>query len=401
MQSLSVPLSLTCALITSGTIVTSYQWLLYIGSLIAAIVNNATKDRPSHSSWRIPISIQFVWALILGVGMIRVPESPRWLITKERDEDAARALSRLTSLPPDHPEVLSELEEIRLSLRQEKELSKFSYLDCFRSSNNKVRLRTITGILLPLLVQLSGVGFIGYYGTVFFLSCGIRNPFVITIISSVILVVMTLPGMWGVEKFGRRKLLFVGSIGMCVCEFLVGIVGIKVSTSNVAGQKALVALVCLFIAFFASTWSPVSLVVLSEIFPPDVRAKSLSLATASNSIFDFAVAYSTPYLINKQPGSAGLGVKVFFIWGSTCALCFLFTYFFIPEVSLGLTHPSSTHNGFQTKGLSLEEIDLLYKNTTPMRSVSYRRQLKHDGAGLTFRGKQAEQDDASEEKEKV
>src|ERR1700753_183033 len=114
MQSLSVPLSLTCALITSGTIVTSYQWLLYIGSLIAAIVNNATKDRPSHSSWRIPISIQFVWALILGVGMILVPESPRWLITKERNEDAARALSRLTSLPPDHPEVLSQLEEIRL-----------------------------------------------------------------------------------------------------------------------------------------------------------------------------------------------------------------------------------------------------------------------------------------------
>lgn len=68
---------------------------------------------------------------------------------------------------------------------------------------------------------------------------------------------------------------------------------------------------------------------------------------------------SAPYLVNKAPGSAGLGVKVFFIWGTTCLCCIVFTYFCIPE----------------TKGLSLEQIDLLYQNSTVIGSVRYREQL--------------------------
>ena len=76
-------------------------------------------------------------------------------------------------------------------------------------------------------------------------------------------------------------------------------------------------------------------------------------------LWNWALAFATPYLVNSGPGNAGLGVKVFFIWGSTCAGCMVFTYFCIPE----------------TKGLSLEQIDLLYENSTPLTSVRYRREL--------------------------
>ncbi len=84
-----------------------------------------------------------------------------------------------------------------------------------------------------------------------------------------------------------------------------------------------------------------------------------SLRAHSSRLWNWAIAFATPYLVNSDPGDAGLGVKVFFIWGSTCAGCVVFTYFCIPE----------------TKGLSLEQIDLLYQNSTPISSTKYRREL--------------------------
>jgi len=317
----------------SGAVVSGYQWAITIGLLISAVVNNATKDMDSHAAWQIPICLQFIWGLVLAVGMILLPESPRWLIKKERDEDAARALSRLISLPPDHPELRAELEEVRVAYQQEKEVGESSYLDCFRATENKILLRTLTGISIQAWQQLTGVNFIFYYGTVFFKNSGISSPFMTTIAVNIINVFMTIPGMWGVERFGRRRLLLVGAAGMCLCEYLVAIIGVTISTSNTAGQKVLVAFVCIYIAFFASTWGPVAWVITGEIFPLNIRAKAMSLSVASNWLWNFAISYATPYLVNKQPGSAGLEVKVFFIWGSTCAGCFLFTYFFIPEVS--------------------------------------------------------------------
>jgi len=267
--------------------------------------------------------------------MILLPESPRWLIKKERDEDAARALSRLVSLPYDHPKIQAELDEIRVSFQHEKQLGESSYLDCFRPAN-KILFRTLTGIFVQAWQQLTGVNFIFYYGTVFFKNSGVSNPFLVIIVTNIINVITTIPGMWGVERFGRRRLLLVGAVGMCVCEFLVAVVGVTVPTSNAAGQKVLIAFVCIYIAFFASTWGPVAWVITGEIFPLNIRAKAMSLSVASNWLWNFAIGYATPFLINKEPGSAGLGVKVFFIWGATCAGCFVFTYFCIPEVGLSL-----------------------------------------------------------------
>ena len=329
-----VPITHSRRIQNSGAVVSGYQWAITIGLLLAAIVNNGTKDYNSRSSWQIPIGLQFIWGLILAVGMILLPESPRWLIKKERDQDAARALSRLISLPADHPELQAELDEIRVAYQHEKELGESSYADCFRATDNKILLRTLTGIFIQAWQQLTGINFIFYYGTVFFKNSGISNPFLITIATNIINVFMTLPGMWGVERFGRRRLLLVGAIGMCICEFLVAIIGVTISTENTAGQKVLIAFVCIYIAFFASTWGPIAWVITGEIFPLNIRAKAMSLAVASNWLWNFGIGYATPYLVNKEPGSAGLEVKVFFIWGSTCAGCFLFTYFCVPEVSL-------------------------------------------------------------------
>ncbi|GBE86466.1 Probable glucose transporter rco-3 [Sparassis crispa] len=342
-----------------GAVVGGYQWAVTIGLLLASVFNNATKNRNSHAAWRIPTSIQFIWAFILCTGMIFLPESPRWLIKQGRDEAAAKSLSRLVGLRPEDPEVQTELNEIRVNLDEEKELGESSYLDCFRFTHNKIALRTLTGIFIQAWQQLTGINFIFYYGTTFFTNSGISNPFLISVATNIVNVFMTLPGMWGVERFGRRSLLLWGAALMCICEFLIAIIGVTISVHNKPGQQGLIALVCIYIAAFASTWGPIAWIITGEIFPLNVRAKAMSMSVASNWLWNFGIGYATPYLVNTGPGNAALGAKVFFIWGSTCLGALIFTYFCVPE----------------TKGLSLEQIDILYQNSTPLTSVKYRREL--------------------------
>ena len=196
-------------------------------------------------------------------------QSPRWLIKRGRDADAARSLGRLTSLPPADPIVEAELDEIRANLEAERRLGESSYLDCFKPSHNRIALRTLTGIFIQAYVsispnqdrflqidgtflhprwqQLTGINFIFYYGTTFFKNSGISNAFLITIATNLVNVGMTVPGIWGVERFGRRRLLLVGAIGMCVCEYIVAIVGVTISVTNLAGQRVLIAFVCIYI----------------------------------------------------------------------------------------------------------------------------------------------------------
>ncbi|KAI0820370.1 general substrate transporter [Trametes gibbosa] len=369
-----------------GAVVAGYQWAITIGLLLASVINNATKNRPNHSAWRIPISVQFIWAFVLFVGMFWLPETPRWLIKNDRQADAARSLSRLTSLPADDPEVLAELEEIRAALREEQERGESSYLDCFRFNKSKIAFRTLTGIFIQAWQQLTGINFIFYFGTTFFKNAGVSNPFLFSVATNIVNVFMTLPGMWGVERFGRRSLLLWGAVVMCICEYLVAIIGVTISVSNAPGQKALIALVCIYIAAFASTWGPIAWVIVGEIFPLNIRAKAISLSVASNWLWNWAISYATPYLVNVGPGDAGLGVKVFFIWGSTCLGCIIFTYFCIPE----------------TKGLSLEQIDLLYENSTPLTSMRYRRELVARDVRVsdTIKGSDAHED-IKDEKEQV
>jgi len=95
--------------------------------------------------------------------------------------------------------------------------------------------------------QLTGINFIFYYGTTFFKHSGITDPFLINVATNVVNVGMTVPGMWGIERFGRRRLLLVGAVGMCICEYIVAIVGVTISVNNIAGQKVLIAFVCIYI----------------------------------------------------------------------------------------------------------------------------------------------------------
>lgn len=108
-------------------------------------------------AYRIPLGIQFGWALILSGGLVFLPETPRYLIKCGKDSKAIKSLTRLRRLPADHPAIRAEFEEIQGNYEYEKSLGSSSYIDCFRGNIGK---RTLTGIGLQCLQQLVGVNFI-------------------------------------------------------------------------------------------------------------------------------------------------------------------------------------------------------------------------------------------------
>ncbi|KAL6890394.1 general substrate transporter [Trichoderma evansii] len=340
-----------------GAIVGAYQLAITIGLLLAAVVNNATSNRNDSGSYRIPIAVQFAWSLVLFVGMIFLPETPRYLIRSGKMEKASAALSRMRRLAEGHPAIAAEIGEIKANLDYENGVSKATYWDCFRPPILK---RQFTGMALQALQQLTGINFIFYYGTRYFQNSGVSSGFTIAMITSAINVASTIPGLLAIDKWGRRPLLLVGAIGMCVSQLIVAVCGTlstgqhdngDIFVKNMAGQQTAVAFVCIFISFFASTWGPLAWVVTGEIFPLNTRAKSLSMTTATNWLLNWAIAYSTPYLVNYGQGYANLQSKIFFVWFGACFICIAHVWFFI----------------YETKGLSLEQVDQLYSEVSVAR----------------------------------
>ncbi|KAI9644715.1 hypothetical protein NHQ30_006741 [Ciborinia camelliae] len=350
-----------------GALVSGYQFCITIGILLANCVVYATQDRNDTGSYRIPIAVQFLWAIILGGGLFILPESPRYYVKKGRLEDAAKALSDVRGQPIESEFIQDELAEIIAN--NEYELSvvpQTSYIsqwtNCFKGSmfdaSSNVR-RTFLGIMLQCMQQFTGINFIFYFGNVFFKSLGtIKNPFLISLVTSLVNMLTTPLAFWTVERFGRRTILLVGASCMVTFQFIVGIIGVTAGQEdkhNNSAVSAMIAFICLNIAAFATTWGPAAWVVVGEIFPLPIRSRGVGLSTASNWFWNCIIGVITPYLVGTQKGDANLGAKVFFMWGSLCVLSLLFAYFFVPE----------------TKGLSLEQVDRMLEETTPRTSAKW------------------------------
>jgi MFS family permease len=133
---------------------------------------------------------------------------------------------------------------------------------------------------------LTGVNFIFYYGTTFLTTLGtISNPFLINMITTIVNVCSTPISFWAMERLGRRPLLIWGALGMVVCQFLIAIIGVT-DGSNHQAVSAMIAFICIYIFFFASTWGPGAWVVIGEIFPLPIRSRGVALSTASNWLWN-------------------------------------------------------------------------------------------------------------------
>ncbi|GAA5840291.1 hypothetical protein JCM9279_002337 [Rhodotorula babjevae] len=379
-----------------GAIVSGYQFAITIGLMLAAIINNFTSTRADSGSYRIPIGIQFAWGLILGTGLFFLPDSPRYFVKRGDIEKARDVLVRLRGQPADSKLVEVELAEIVANAEVEARLVPTntwysSWAACFSGSvfdsSSNLR-RTILGTSLQMMQQWTGVNFIFYYSTPFLQSTGaIDDAFLISMIFTIVNVCSTPISFYTVEKFGRRPLLIWGAFGMMICQFLTAIIGVTVGfnktfvnaagetlATNVSAVNAQVAFIAIFIFFFASTWGPGAWVLIGEIFPLPIRSRGVALSTASNWLWNTIIAVITPYMVGSDRGN--LRSSVFFVWGGLCSCAFVYAYFLVPE----------------TKGLSLEQVDQLFAETTPRKSSRWRptrtyaaekgeQYPSHDGSG--------------------
>jgi len=372
-----------------GALVAGYQFCITIGILLANCVVYATQDRDDTGSYRIPIAVQFLWALILAVGLAVLPDSPRYYVKMGKLGKAAKALASVRGQPIGSDYIQDELAEIIANYEYEKKIvPQTSYIggwtNCFTGSilngNSNVR-RTTVGILMQMMQQLtgmyrfhllfssfesamvrfcslvdpsSGINFIFYFGVIFFQSLKtISNPFLITLITTLVNVCSTPISFYIIEKLGRRKLLLFGGAGMIIAQFIVGIIGVTAGRSekhNNSAVSAMIAFICFNIMFFAATWGPTAWVVIGEIFPLPIRSRGVGLSTASNWFWNCVsclvrqfctigtdesaqiIGVITPYLVGTEKGDANLGAKVFFLWGSLCCISFTFAYFLVPVI---------------------------------------------------------------------
>ncbi|KAI6774473.1 hypothetical protein HG531_001322 [Fusarium graminearum] len=332
-----------------GSIICAYQLSITVGILGATIINVITSGMNSAAAYRIPLGLQLVPGVILAFGIMLLPETPRFLVKKGRNDDAGISLSRFRRLDITHPALVNELQEIIANHQYEMTLGQDTYRALF-TSNSSLGHRTLTGCVLQMLQQLTGINFVMYYGTTFFSRSGVSNPFIINLVMIIVNCVCTIPGLIVIESWGRRKLLMAGALGMAVCQFIIG----AVSTANEkssqdlgnASNMALIVCCAINVFFYASSWGPVTWVVTSEIFPLKLRAKAMSVSTTANWLLNFAVAYAPPFILGRRADAFGL--KIFFIWGTFCILAIVFVWFMV----------------YETSRMTLEQIDEMYERVS-------------------------------------
>ncbi|CAI6338885.1 unnamed protein product [Periconia digitata] len=351
-----------------GAVVGGYQFCITIGILLANCVVYATQARRDTGSYRIPIAVQFLWAIILATGLILLPDSPRFFVKKGKLDKAAKALARVRGQPVDSEFIQDELAEIIANHEYEMSIApQTSYLGswaaCFEgklSAPSSNARKTFLGIVMQMMQQLTGINFIFYFGPIFFKQLGtIENVFLISLVTTLVNVLSTPFCFVMIERLGRRTLLIWGAAFMVICQFIVGAIGAtegKESAGNPAAVKAMIAFICLNISAFATTWGPCAWVVIGEIFPLTIRARGVGLSTASNWFWNCIIGIITPYLVSNEANSAKLGSNVFFMWGGLCCISFLFAFFFVPE----------------TKGLTLEQVDKMMEESTPRTSAKWK-----------------------------
>jgi MFS transporter, SP family, sugar:H+ symporter len=326
--SLIVPLYLAEVAPTEirGAVASLNQLMIVTGILIAYIANSALAGA---EAWRWMIGLAVVPSVLLFLGMLFMPETPRWLVSKDREEEAREVLRRTR----DEVAVEAEMNDIkRVESQEEGGLGELLA--------SWVRPALLVGMGLAIFQQIIGINTIVYYAPTTLTNVGFGNSAAILANAGigVINVTMTLVAIRFIDRVGRKPLLLVGAAGMALSLGILGLTSLLLPEPSGVGLVGIVTLVCLalFIAAFAVSWGPIVWVMLGEIFPLKVRGSAMAVATVLLWGANFVVSLSFPVLLEA------LGLGWLFLGYALIGLAaLLFVRYFVTE----------------TKGRSLEKIE--------------------------------------------
>ncbi|KAB8269009.1 L-Aspartase-like protein [Aspergillus minisclerotigenes] len=336
-----------------------------IGYVLQAWINlGFYQVKTGSASWRAPIAIPIFFSLLLSLAILAMPESPRWLSQQGRMQEARSTLAALKGLPDDDASIIDELSEIERSLEQSGRTAA-SLGDMLKMGQDRLLYRFCLCILLQFYQQMSGGNLISVYSTVIFEE-GLRmDSETSRILSGGALtwkLLSCFAGFFAIDRFGRRFVLMVSGTGMATC-----MMGLAVATSfphsNFGAQVTSVFFIFLFNFFIPIGFLGANFLYCTEVAPTKLRVAMSSISTANHWLWNFAVTMITPVAINT------IGYQYYIVF--TCiGFCIpISVYFFYPEVN-----QLSPVFG----GISLEEIDLIFRNSPSVFStVRYARENPH------------------------
>ncbi|KAJ7030473.1 hypothetical protein C8F04DRAFT_1113800 [Mycena alexandri] len=344
-----------------GSLVSLQQLAITFGIMVSFWIDYGTNfiggngAGQKEAAWRIPLGLQLVPAIILGIGIIFMPFSPRWLVNQGRDDEALVVLSRARGLSEDSD--LVQIEFLSISFRKETSEMRFpNYQDGGFSSDFKLgflaywsllrerslRYRVAVGTLTMFFQQWTGINAVLYYAPAIFIDLGLTgnaNSLLATGVVGIAMFLATIPTVIYIDKIGRRPVLISGAFLMAFCHFLIAILTGLFHNSwhqHVAAGWVACAFVWIFAMGFGYSWGPCACTVLQ------VRGKGVSIAASSNWMNNFIVGQVTPTMLTHL----GFGTFVFF--GVHSTLCEIYCFLTVPE----------------TKGVSLEEMEEVFGSST-------------------------------------
>ncbi|KAF2018599.1 putative MFS sugar transporter [Aaosphaeria arxii CBS 175.79] len=346
-----------------GRLVCSEAMFVGVGIVIAYFFDYGMAYAGGPIAWRLPVACQIVFALVVVVLVFGLPESPRHLYNLDRGEEALQVLCDVYDKTPDDDEVRQESQDIVDAIALEQNVDK-GWLSIFKNDELQTGKRVLLAYGMMFMQQVSGINFIVYYvPTALEHNVGLDRNLSMVLggcIQCMFFLGSLIPS-FGSDRLGRRMPMIVGS---AILGFLMMIISILLSFQGSSIAKptasASVAIFFIWMFVFGATGNCIPWVYVPEILPLRARAKGTALGISSNWLWNFVVVMITPTTINS------LHWKTYLIWMCTNFSFVPLLYFFYPE----------------TKNLTLEEIDLLYR--TPGRSARHiadelRRDKLRDG----------------------
>ncbi|KAK0478267.1 general substrate transporter [Armillaria novae-zelandiae] len=246
----------------------------------------------SDLSWRIPLFMQCVIGGILAAGCLAMPESPRWLIDTDQDEEGMRVIADLHGGDLHNHVAIAEFQEIKDKVMEERASGEArSYAVMWR----RYKRRVLLAMSSQAFAQLNGINVISYYAPRVFEEAGWigRDAILMTGINSLVYVLSTLPPWYLVDRWGRRAILLSGAVVMAIA---LGATGWWMYVDVPQTANAVVICVIIYNAAFGYSWGPLPWLYPPEIMPLTIRAKGVSLSTSTNWAFNFLVGETTPFL---------------------------------------------------------------------------------------------------------